>query len=148
MAKKNEIVEMEKEPIVVTSPDGLAAFVSNEIGTSPLMTGTKFSSEELIMAEYVVLRDFDWVDYIQNEGTEEEKEVHFSVWTVDVVTDAGDNISDSGYYQAGTVFNKIARALEKNPSALQVFRENGLRIQCSWGQTSSKNKIVLVSVVG
>lgn len=141
MANKNEIVEAtEKMDMVVTTYEQLSDFVGEAIGTSPLMEGTKFSSDELIAADVVILRDVDWVDYIQDEGEPSERAVHFSIWSVEVD-------GEKGYYQAGTVFNKIARALERNPSAYQVFRENGLRIKCTWGQTSSKNKIVLVSVV-
>lgn len=148
--EKNEIVEVENDKIVaISNAAELSAFLNAEIGTSALMVGTKFSSEDLINAETVTLLDFDWVDYIKDEGTSEEQHVHFSVWSVLVEHDTGANgvIAEEGYYQAGTVFNKIARALERNPAACEAFRQYGQKIRCSWGQTSSKNKIVLVSIV-
>ena len=147
---KNEIVEMnENENAIVATQEQLTAFLSDVIGTSPLMEGKKFSSDDLIAADVVILRDFDWVDYVQDEGTTDEKDVHFSIWAVEVGNEdgTGDVLTETGYYQAGTVFNKIARALEKNPTALDMFRKYGQRVKCSWGQTSSKNKIVLVTVV-
>lgn len=147
---KNEIVEVKENVIVeVATQEQLTAFLNDAIGTSPLMEGKKFSSDDLIAADVVILRDFDWVDYVQDEGTKDEKVVHFSIWAVEVGHEdgTGDVLTETGYYQAGTVFNKIARTLENNPAALDVFRKHGQRVKCSWGQTSSKNKIVLVTVV-
>ncbi len=114
------------------------------LGVSPLAVGQKFTTDDLIDAVKVTLRDFDWVDYVERAGDEDEREVHFTVWSTTIINDDGDEID--GYYQGGTVLNKLATAIETK-NLRREMGEYGIHVSVSWGKTNNKNKIALFTVV-
>lgn len=144
---KNEIVVTTDEHVnnyVGGTAEKLSAFLQGEINLSPLAVGTKFDSDDLVKADYVKLKEFDWVEYVENEGTEKERNVRFALWAIDVQN--GEKV-EQGYYQGGIILNKIATAIGKSEKLLDDFNRFGVIIKCEWGKTSSKNDILLVKVL-
>ncbi len=119
-------------------------FLQGAIGVSPLAVGVKFTTDDLIDAISVVFTNFDWVDYVENAGNDDEREVHFSVWSTTIVNDDGNTVE--GYYQGGTVLNKLAVAIDTNDLRREMERY-GIHVSVSWGKTNNKNKIALFTVV-
>lgn len=144
MAKNALVTTDERYNVVLESAEQLADFLQGEIGLSPLAVGKKFESDDLVKARSVMLNAYDWVDYLEQEGTDKEKHVHFSLWAVEVVDENGE--TEYGYYQGGTILNKMALALDKSNGADALVRY-GVKIKCEWGKTNSKNDILLISVV-
>ncbi len=143
----NKVVETEvttRTPSPLMSEKAFMDMLQGAIGVSPLAVGTKFETDDLIAAVSVRLYDFDWVDYVENAGKPDEREVHFTVWST-IVTDTDGNKIE-GYYQGGTVLNKLATAIEtKNIRA--EMEKYGIGISVSWGKTNSNNKIALITIV-
>lgn len=114
------------------------------IGLSPLATGTKFESDDLVNADTVRLIDFDWAEYVEHAGEPNEREVKFTIWQVEVT--AMDGEITRGYYQGGTVLNKLARAIEEK-GLFGELSAYGININAHWGKTAGKNDILLIDIL-
>ena len=136
------VKDTKNKPVIAASDFKEA--LQSSIGLSPLATGVKFESDDLVEADKVHLTAFDWVAYTENEGGADERDVKFTIWAVEV-TDTSGNIT-KGYYQGGTVLNKLARAIEEKDlfAELAAF---GIDINVHWGKTSSKNDILLIDII-
>lgn len=130
------------------SKAALSALLQSEIGISPLAVGTKFETDDLVAADGVKLKDFDLVEYTEDEGGKNEKHVRFYVWAVEVSNKdrQGGYTVESGYYQGGTVMNKIAETIRRY-NAESDLHNFGIDVKVEWGKTSSGNKIALVTVL-
>lgn len=145
MAKKNEIETKGKE---VNTPALIAENMFKEslqgaLGLSPLAVGEKFESDDLVAADKVTLWAYDWVNYTENEGTDKEREVNFALWKATV--ERGGVVID-GYYQGGTILNKLARHIANN-NLERELETYGVDISAEWGKTSSKNDILIIKVI-
>ncbi len=144
---KNEVqttAQTISAPAIMDQSD-FSALLQGAIGISRLAVGHKFTTDELVKSPTVTLRDFDWVDYVENAGTPNERNVHFSVWAVDVATNDG-NQTISGYYQGGTVLNKLADTIESN-NLRREMEKYGIPITVSWGKTNNKNDIAVITIL-
>lgn len=127
--------------------DAFLDMLAGEIGLSSLAVGEKFSSDDLVKADVIHLFAYDWVEYVESAGTPEERDVRFALWGVELREEdgTGDFKATRGYYQGGTVMNRLALAIEKN-NAADDFARFGINIKCKWGKTRDKNKILLVEI--
>ena len=143
---KNEVVKQEKQNPILP-PLSIADAVSKltaAIGVSPLAVGTKFESDDLVNADYVRLKDFDWISYRENKGSDDEKEVNYSLWSVTVYND--DKI-ENGYYQAGVVLGNLARSIEEDVQLREFMDTYGICVIVQWSKTNSKNPIITVQIL-
>lgn len=144
MTTKNEVTTVANvTKNVPAEPFNPAAFIEelqSVISLSPLAHGTKFESEDIVNAEDVVLNDLDIVEYKKSDG----EEVRFAVWRCET-TIKGEKYD--GYYQSGAVLTKLADHILEN-NQIENVRAHGIRINATWGKTSTKNNIVLVDIVG
>lgn len=151
-ARKNgtivETTATEKAPPALMGNAEFTELLQSAIGLSPLAVGEKFSTDDLIAAESVTLWAFDWVDYVENEGTADEKNVHFALWKtiIEVKEKSGETVAIEGYYQGGAILNKIAQAIADN-NAYTELGTYGIKIRVEWGKTSGKNPIALITVL-
>lgn len=117
--------------------------MQGELGLSPLAVGEKFESDDIVKADRVTLWAFDWVEYTVNEGTDKEENVRFALWKT-TVERSGKRVE--GYYQGGVVLNKLATAIGKKGLEAEL-QKYGVNIKAEWGKTSSKNEILLITIV-
>ena len=130
--------------LAINSKDAFKELLQGSIGLSPLATGQKFESDDLIEAAGVHLVDFDWVEYTENAGETDERDVKFTLWAVEV-TDMSGGIT-KGYYQGGTVLNKLAKTIEDN-DLFDELAEYGIDVNVRWGKTAKKKEIVLIDIL-
>lgn len=123
--------------------------IQSSIGISDLAVGKKFDTDDLVKADMVRLLDYDIVSYLENEGAQNEREVNFAVWSVEVSNEDGTGVmtTETGYYQGGTVMTKIAKAIARH-GAYEDLRKFGIAVKCRWSKTSGKNDILLVDIIG
>ena len=127
----------------VMEESAFKALLQGAIGLSPLATGEKFSTDDLVEMSNVTLWDYDWVDYTEGEGTRDEKYVRFALWKV---TAERDGVTVDGYYQGGTILNKLAATIQTN-NAGEELRKYGVKIKVEWGKTNAKNDIALITII-
>lgn len=144
--EKNEVAVTAETttPAVKVSYDAMVDILQGELGLSPLAVGEKFESDDLVQSADITLWAYDWVNYIENEGTDKEREVRFALWKTTLTDRKG--VTREGYYQGGAILNKLATAIGANGLENEMA-EYGVKITAKWGKTSSKNDILLIQVV-
>lgn len=140
-----EVKQTATAPTVCADKAAFLTLVQSAMGVSPLAYGRKFESDDLVAAiSPVTLTELDLVDYKENEGTPNEKDVHFALWRVTVET-SQDTFED-GYYQSGTVLTRLGDYI-RNAGLENDLRTYGVKIKASWGKTTGGQKILKVDLV-
>lgn len=117
-----------------TSQDDFLSALRGMLSVSPICAiGEKFDTDALVSAESVIMRDVDIVDYIDANG----KEVHYSVWAVEV-----DGVP--GWHAGGCVLTDLADKII-NSNLTEELREYGLAVNVTWDKTASGNPIARVT---
>lgn len=133
--------------IAVPELDAFKAELQASIGLSPLAVGVKFETDDLVNAKSVRLLDFDWVEYTENVGEPDEKDVRFALWAVELIDENDETDTPIlGYHQGGIVLNKLAEAVEQK-GLYEAMKTYGIDINAHWGKTSAKKQILLVDIV-
>lgn len=135
---RGKVVAQKDTPVAIATRDSFFDTIEQSIGVSPLAVGRKFTSDDLVDADFVQLLDYDFVDYDASD-----EHVHFAVWRVSVEND-GEDVE--GYYESGTVLTKVAHVVHDNKMDDELH-QFGIPIKCDWGKTSSGNRIILVNIV-
>lgn len=146
MASKE--VETRIEKVVGENPlsDEAAFAALHEVASlaltaSPLMTGKKYETDELLTAHAVMLKDVDTVDY-----TAGDEAVHFGVFRVVPLDKQMKPCNEEGYYNGGAVLTKLADNIISANMA-EAMRVHGLIVKLEKKKTSGGNTLTNVILV-
>lgn len=134
--------ERKELPEVLTTPEDLQAFAVELLEQSPLMTGQKFTTEDLMSVDRVCIIDADLVDYEKGDG----EPVHYAVVTVVIPTDK-DEEPTVGYYCGGMILTKLIDGII-NRGALPLLQEKGFWCRFTQKPTGTAGrKVTLITPV-